>query len=74
MSPFIGAINWTFAFIITLTFSPIADIITIGPTFWIFSGVSFVGILFTFFVIPETKGKSMAEIQKMLAGNKNVDD
>lgn len=38
-------------------------------TFWIFSIGSAVGIIFTFFIIPETKGKSMAEIQVMLNGD-----
>lgn len=38
VSPFTGAFNWMFAFVITLSFRPIADAITIGPTFWIFSG------------------------------------
>lgn len=74
VGPSTGAFNWLFAFAITSTFQPIADTIDIGPTFWIFTGVSFVGILFTFFIIPETKGKSMSEIQKMLSGDKNVDD
>lgn len=40
-----------------------------GWTFWIFSIGSVVGIFFTFFIIPETKGKSMAEIQTMLNGD-----
>lgn len=74
VSPFIGFFNWMFAFAITLAFRPIADIIDIGPTFWIFAGASFIGIIFTFFIIPETKGKSMADIQKMLAGDKDVTD
>lgn len=43
----------------------------LGWTFWIFSIGSVVGIIFTFFVIPETKGKSMAEIQAMLNGTTN---
>ncbi|KAG5684154.1 hypothetical protein PVAND_013395 [Polypedilum vanderplanki] len=72
ISPFTGFYNWMFAFIITLTFRPIADLISTGPTFWIFSGASFIGILFTFFVIPETKGKSMSDIQRLLSGEKNI--
>lgn len=47
-----------------------------GLSFWIFSIGSFIGIIFTYFIIPETKGISMAEIQKMLNGdfkkNKNL--
>lgn len=40
----------------------------------LFIGASFIGILFTFFVIPETKGKSMTDIQRMLSGEKNIQD
>jgi hypothetical protein len=45
-----------------------------GWTFWIFSITSIVGILFTFFIIPETKGKSMAEIQDLLNGTTSKTD
>ena len=38
----------------------------IGQTFWIFGGVSTIGIIFTYYVIPETKGKSLAEIEMVL--------
>lgn len=65
-----GALNWVLAFIITKTFTNIREAIGIGETFWLFSGLSVLGIVFVFFVVPETKGKSLVEIQKMLAGEK----
>lgn len=37
-----------------------------GQTFWIFGAGSVLGILFTFFVVPETKGKSLVEIEEIL--------
>lgn len=40
----------------------------VGETFWIFAGGSSLGILFTFFVVPETKGKSLEEIERSLGG------
>jgi SP family facilitated glucose transporter-like MFS transporter 8 len=64
--PFAGSFSWSMAFLITFTFNNITDLIGIGQTFWVLGGFSVVGVLFTFFVIPETKGKSMAYIQKML--------
>lgn len=67
-----GAFNWLLAFLITATFNSISEAIGIGQTFWIFAGFSLVGIIFVFLVIPETKGKSMADIQRMLSGEKVV--
>lgn len=43
-----------------------------GGTFWLFSGLSVLGTIFIFFMVPETKGKTLNEIQVMLAGDKNV--
>lgn len=65
-----GAFNWGLAFLVTKTFTPIAKDIGQGPTFFIFAGFCFVGILFTLIFVPETKGKSLADIQRMLSGEK----
>lgn len=45
-----------------------------GETFWLFSGLTVLGTIFVFFVVPETKGKSLNEIQKMLEGDKETVD
>lgn len=74
IGPICGAFNWFLAFLITLTFTPISSAIGIGPTFWIFAVICLIGSFFVFFVIPETKGKSMVEIQRMLGGEKDVDE
>jgi len=64
-----GSFSWIFAFVVTKTFSNIQNAIGIGPTFWLLSGFSILGTFFVFFVVPETKGKSLSEIQEMLAGD-----
>ncbi|KAG5671421.1 hypothetical protein PVAND_001619 [Polypedilum vanderplanki] len=66
IGPICGCFLWTLAFLISLAFNNIAGLIGIGETFWIFASASFIGILFTFFVVPETKGKSLAEIEELL--------
>jgi MFS family permease len=71
-SPLTGAFNWGLAFVITLTFGSISAAIGIGETFWIFAGLSVVGTIFTFMFVPETKGRSMNDIQRMLNGEKIV--
>lgn len=60
------------AFVITKTFTNLKDLLGDGPTFWLFSGLSILGTVFVFFVVPETKGKSLNEIQQMLSGEKDT--
>lgn len=55
---------------ITKTFTDLNSLLGAGQTFWLFSGLSILGTVFVFFVVPETKGKSLNDIQKMLAGEK----
>lgn len=67
-----GAFNWGLAFLVTSTFDALNKSIGRGETFWLFSVFCFLGVLFVFFFVPETKGKSLNEIQLMLAGEKAV--
>jgi hypothetical protein len=69
LSPLTGAFAWTLAFIVTGTFGSISEGIGMGATFWMFGGLSFVGIFFSGFVVIETKAKTMGEIQQILEGN-----
>lgn len=62
------------AFVITLTFKSLTDNLGTAGTFWLFSGLSILGTVFVFFIIPETKGKTLNEIQKMLSGGKPTTD
>lgn len=60
--------NWTLVFVVTQTFGPLNDSIGSAATFWLFA--SFM-VLCTFFVaikVPETKGKTNAQIQAILGG------
>lgn len=68
--PLNGAFCWLIAFAVTASFGRIIDEIGAGPTFLMFSGLSLIGIFFTYFFVIETKAKSMAEIQRILAGEK----
>lgn len=61
-----ATINWILAFIVTKSFTNLRDFFGIGATFFIFSGLSLLGTVFIFFVVPETKGKSFQEIQNEL--------
>lgn len=65
-----GAFNWALAFLITSTFEKLNLTLGQGPTFWLFTAFCVLGLLFVFFFVPETKGKSLAQIQQILAGEK----
>lgn len=61
-----GTLNWLLSFTVTSTFNSLNASIGSGQVFWMFAGIMLVGFVFIFFVVPETKGKSVDEIQLML--------
>lgn len=63
-----GCFSWTLAFIITSTFKAMIDAFESGPTFMIFAGFCVLGAVLVFLFVPETKGKSLIEIQRILEG------
>lgn len=58
--------NWTLAFIVTKSYKNLCDAIGVGATFWLFTGISLLGLVFIYVAVPETKGKSLISIQEML--------
>ncbi|CAG9861898.1 unnamed protein product [Phyllotreta striolata] len=62
--------NWFLAFLVTKFYGNISDAIGADSPFYIFSGICFAGAAFMVMFVPETKGKSVAEIQAMLGGEK----
>lgn len=60
--------NWSLVFIVTLCFPIMKDAIGIYSCFWFFSGFMVVCTFFVIFLVPETKGKSVSQIQTMLGG------
>ncbi|BFG03883.1 facilitated trehalose transporter Tret1-2 homolog [Drosophila madeirensis] len=65
-----GTSNWLSAFTVTLLFPILKDSIGPGPTFWIFTVIAVLSFFYALFFVPETKGKTILEIQDMLAGGK----
>nr|XP_018902336.1 PREDICTED: facilitated trehalose transporter Tret1-2 homolog isoform X1 [Bemisia tabaci] len=60
--------NWACVFMVTKFFSVIAEMFGSYSTFWFFTAMLVTAIAFTFFVVPETKGKSFEQIQSELSG------
>jgi SP family arabinose:H+ symporter-like MFS transporter len=57
--------TWVCCYIVAQTFPILNDSAAIGPakTFWIYAVVSLVGLVFTFLLVPETKGRTLEEIE-----------
>jgi MFS transporter, SP family, galactose:H+ symporter len=60
--------NWFANFIVGLAFLPLVDAIGEGPTFWIFAAVCAVGFWFVNHYVPETRGRTFAEIEAQIHG------
>lgn len=66
IAPFAQTMNFVMSTMIGVLFPFLTSSIGTGTTFLMFAGFCFVGLLFTVLVIPETKGKSLSEIQSLL--------
>lgn len=60
--------NWTLVFIVTYAFGPMKEAIGSDLTFWFFGLWMVICTIFVFIKVPETKGKTNAEIQNILSG------
>lgn len=60
-------VNHLCLFILIKAFLPSVNILGSHWTFWIFTGCCLVSIPFVLFIVPETKGKTLAEIEKGFA-------
>jgi len=58
---------WIACFILTYTFPILNAGLGTAKTFWLYALICFAGFVFVFFKIPETKGKSLEEIERGLA-------
>ena len=66
VAPFAQTMNFVTSSAIGFLFPILFKNIGAGCTFYIFAGSCLLGLIFTTFFLPETKGKSLAEIQSML--------
>ncbi|MCM5664065.1 sugar porter family MFS transporter [Galbibacter mesophilus] len=57
---------WVASFILTFTFPILNDLLGAYGTFWVYSGICVLGYFFIRNKLPETKGKSLEEIEMEL--------
>ncbi|XP_034946798.1 facilitated trehalose transporter Tret1-like isoform X3 [Chelonus insularis] len=60
--------NWICTFIVTKTFLSIANVIGQAAVFWLYCGICIIGLIFVIVFVPETRGRSLEDIEKRLTG------
>lgn len=55
--------NWVSNFIVTATFLNLINIFGKAGTFWLYGAIGILGLFFIWRRVPETKGKSLEEIE-----------
>lgn len=59
------AVNWICNLIVSLTFLTLTETITSYGTFYLFAGISFIGMVVMFVLLPETKDKTLEEVEEL---------
>lgn len=62
--------NWICNLIVSLFFLTLTEAITKYGAFWLFCGIALVGLIFTIIFVPETKNKTLEEVEELFKGNK----
>jgi sugar porter (SP) family MFS transporter len=57
---------WIGCFTLTYYFPPLKEALGMGHTFWIYSAICAAGFLYVLLCLPETKGKSLEELERAL--------
>ena len=64
--------NWGFNVVVSVSFLSLINTFTISYTFYFYAFCIFIGIIFGFFFMPETKGVSLEQIEKNIFANKKT--
>lgn len=66
IAPFAQTMQFAMSFVIGILYPVLVNTIGAGLTFYLFASFCALGLFFTVFFIPETKNKTLAEIQEIL--------
>ncbi|KAL5015124.1 hypothetical protein ScPMuIL_009394 [Solemya velum] len=59
--------NWLFNLAVSMSFISLTEVLTRYGTFWLYAGLAFLGVITLSFLLPETKGKSLEEVEGLFA-------
>jgi SP family galactose:H+ symporter-like MFS transporter len=55
--------NWAANFVVSLTFLTLLDKFGPTPTFWLYALLAVAAWIFSYYLVPETKGRTLEEIE-----------
>ena len=64
-------INWATNLVVAITFLTIIELLGVSGTFWLYGLIAVFALIFVYFHVPETKGKSLEEIERLCIGKKS---
>ncbi|MBF4616230.1 sugar porter family MFS transporter [Curtobacterium sp. VKM Ac-1376] len=64
--------NWGMNFIVSLTFLSLLQALGSGITFWLYAAVCVLGVLYAVFLVPETKGKTLEQLERDFRARANA--
>lgn len=57
---------WTANLVVSQTYLTLTEVLGPGGTFLLYAGFAFLGLIAIYFLVPETRGKTFEQIEKML--------
>ncbi|KAJ3596637.1 hypothetical protein NHX12_003041 [Muraenolepis orangiensis] len=64
-----AGVNWTCNVLVSLTFLHLAQLLTYQGVFFLYAGLSLLGVLFILGCLPETQGVPLEEVEGLFAGH-----
>jgi MFS transporter, SP family, galactose:H+ symporter len=58
-----AGVNWAFNFLISYTFLRLVELLGPSYTFWLYAVLAIASWLFSYYLVPETKGRTLEEIE-----------
>ena len=59
-----AGMNWAFNFLVSLTFLTLIQILGASSTFWMYAALAIASWFFSYYLVPETKGRTLEEIEQ----------
>jgi hypothetical protein len=58
------AVNWAATLLVSVTFLSLINLVGKALTFWLYAILACAGVVFCWFLVPETKGKNLEQIEE----------
>lgn len=71
-SGIVTQVNWLGVFVVIKTFTQIEDAFHLDGAYWFYGAICLLSSIFVFFFFPETKGRTLEEIQELFSDGRDL--